>query len=94
MKTLGFGGGYVGLLILGESLAIAAGGGLLGVALTFPLARAFADKMGSLFPIFFVSEETVAMQLGAALIVGIVAACVPAWTAARLSIVDGLRAIG
>jgi putative ABC transport system permease protein len=94
MKTLGFGGGYVALLILGESLAIALGGGLLGVALTFPLARAFAEKMGTLFPIFFVSDETIAMQLGAALIVGLVAACVPAWTAARLSIVDGLRAIG
>ncbi len=94
MKALGFRGSYVASLILGESLAIALGGGLLGVALTFPLARAFAEKMGTLFPIFFVSEETIAMQVGAALIVGAVAACVPAWTAARLSIVDGLRAIG
>jgi putative ABC transport system permease protein len=94
MKALGFGRGYVALLILGESLAIALGGGLLGVALTFPMARAFAEKMGTLFPIFFVSDETMAMQIGAALIVGVVAACVPAWTAARLSIVDGLRTIG
>ncbi len=94
MKALGFRGGYVALLILGESLAIALAGGLLGIALTFPIARAFADRMGTLFPIFFVSDETVAMQLGAALVVGTVAACVPAWTAARLSIVDGLRAIG
>jgi putative ABC transport system permease protein len=94
MKALGFGGGYVALLILGESMAIALGGGLLGVVLTFPLARAFAEKMGSLFPIFFVSDETVVMQVAAALIVGVVAACVPAWTTARLSIVDGLRAIG
>ena len=94
MKALGFGGGYVALLILGESLAIALAGGALGIALTFPLARAFAEQMGTLFPIFFVSDETVAMQLGAAIVVGAVAAFVPAWTAARLSIVDGLRAIG
>jgi putative ABC transport system permease protein len=30
----------------------------LGIAITFPLAYAFADAMGSLFPVFFVSEET------------------------------------
>jgi ABC-type lipoprotein release transport system permease subunit len=32
------------------------------------------------------------MQLGAAFVVGLVAACVPAWRAARVRIVDGLRA--
>ena len=34
------------------------------------------------------------MQIGAALVVGVVAALVPAWRAARVTIVDGLRAIG
>src|SRR5207244_4607519 len=56
MKALGFRGGYVALLILGESLAIALSGGLLGIALTFAIAPAFADQMGTLFPIFFVSD--------------------------------------
>ena len=94
MKALGFGGGYVALLIFGESLAIALLGGILGVLLTFPLARAFTEKMGTLFPIFFVSQQTITMQLGAALLVGAVAAWWPAWHAARVRIVDGLRAIG
>src|SRR5438132_6864224 len=94
MKALGFGNGYIAILIFAESIGIAFVGGLSGIALTFPIARAFADQMGTLFPIFFVSDQTVAMQLGAALAVGAVAACVPAWTAARLRIVDGLRAIG
>jgi putative ABC transport system permease protein len=94
MKALGFGGGYVALLILGESLAIALVGGVIGVLLTFPLAHAFADAMGSLFPIFLISDETLAMQLGAALIVGLVAAALPAWRAANIRIVDGLRAVG
>ncbi len=49
--------------------------------------------MGTLFPVFFVSEETVLMQLGAALLVGVVAAVVPAWHTARVRIVDGLRAV-
>ena len=93
LKALGFSNVFVGLLILGESLGIAVFGGVLGVLLTFPIAAAFADAMGSLFPIFFVSEETVLMQLGAALIVGVVAAALPAWRTARMRIIDGLRAV-
>ena len=34
------------------------------------------------------------MQVGAALVVGVVAAPIPAWRAARIRIVDGLRAVG
>jgi putative ABC transport system permease protein len=93
MKALGFGGGYVAALIFAESMGIALAGGLLGIALTFPLAAWFADAMGSLFPIFFVSEQTVAMQLGAALAIGAVAAGLPAWRTARVRIIDGLRAV-
>jgi putative ABC transport system permease protein len=94
MKAMGFGGSYVAMLIFGESLAIALIGGVIGVLLTFPLAHAFTEKMGTLFPIFFITEQTVAMQLGAALLVGAVAAWWPAWHAARVRVVDGLRAIG
>jgi putative ABC transport system permease protein len=49
--------------------------------------------MGSLFPIFFVSESTILMQAGAALLIGLVAAAMPAWHQARVRIVDGLRAV-
>ena len=93
MKTLGFGNSFVAALIFAESIGIALVGGVLGILLTFPLASGFAGAMGTLFPVFFVSQATVLMQLGAALIVGIVAACVPAWSAARVRIVDGLRSI-
>ncbi len=93
MKALGFRGGFVASLILAESLGIALAGGLLGIALTFPLAQVFANAMGTLFPVFFVSEETVLQQLGAALLVGVVAAAIPAWRAARVRIIDGLRAV-
>jgi putative ABC transport system permease protein len=93
MKALGFGNGYVAGLIFAESMGIALAGGLLGIALTFPLAAWFADAMGSLFPIFFVSERTVAMQLGAAMVIGAVAAGLPAWRTARVRIIDGLRAV-
>jgi putative ABC transport system permease protein len=94
LKALGFPNGFVALLIFAESLGIALFGGLLGVALTFPAAGAFAKTVGSILPAFKVSSQTMAMQMVAALVIGFVAAAIPAWRAARVRIVDGLRAIG
>jgi putative ABC transport system permease protein len=50
--------------------------------------------MGTLFPVFEVSAHTVWLQLACALGVGFAAAWVPARRAARVRIVEGLRAIG
>jgi len=93
-KALGFGPGYVARLIFGESLAIAGLGCAIGIGLTFPVGDWFAQKMGTLFPVFEVSTETVALQLGCAVAVGAIAAAFPALRAARVRIADGLRAIG
>jgi putative ABC transport system permease protein len=94
LKALGFGPGFLGGLIYGESLAIAFAGAGLGVLLTFPVADWFGAKMGTLFPVFEVSTETVWLQFACALVVGVAAAVVPAWRAARVRIVEGLRAVG
>ncbi|MBA3504810.1 MAG: ABC transporter permease [Betaproteobacteria bacterium] len=94
LKALGFSNGFVAMLIFAESIAIALAGGSLGIALTFPLSDAFGGAMGALFPVFLVSRETLLLQIGAALSVGVIAAAVPAWRAANVRIVDGLRAVG
>ena len=94
LKALGFGPGFVVQLILGESLAIAGIGGGIGILLTLPIADAFGSAMGSLFPIFQVSSGTILLQTLCALGVGLIAALFPAWRAARVRIVEGLRAIG
>jgi len=93
-KALGFSNGFVAMLIFAESLGIALLGGVLGVLATFPLADTFAKTIGSILAGFKVSHETVEMQLLSALTIGVVAAAIPAWRAARVRIVDGLRAIG
>ena len=93
MKAIGFGDGFVAGLIFAESVGIALAGGLLGIAITFPVAGFFGSLLGTLPPVFFVSEETILMQIGAALLVGVVAALIPAWRASRVKIVDGLRAV-
>ena len=94
LKVLGFSSGFVAMLIFAESIGIALLGGLVAIVFTVPLANAFAEQMGTLFPIFYVSESTVLMQAGAAVLVGIIAAVLPAWRTARIRIVDGLRAVG
>ena len=93
MKAIGFSGGFITLLIFGESIGITLAGGLLGIALTHPIADWFGSQMGTLFPVFLISGETIAMQFGAAVVIGVVAAMIPAWRAAHVRIVDGLRAI-
>lgn len=94
LKAIGFTPGFVGRLILGESIAIALAGSALGCALTFPVARAFAQQTGMLFPVFEVSGTTLALQLAAGVVIGLVAAIVPGIRAGRVPIAEGLRAVG
>lgn len=93
LKALGFPVQFVISLIVGESIAIALTGGLLGIAMTFPVAHAFMSATGSMFSSFEISSFTLLQQLIAAIVVGLLASVVPAWSSARIRIVDGLRAI-
>lgn len=94
LKALGFGPRFLAGLIYGESIAIALAGAGIGILLTFPVADGFSKQVGTLFPVFGVSLETIYMQAAAAIAVGIIAAALPAFRAARVSIVEGLRSIG
>jgi len=94
LKTLGFGPGFIAVLIVGESLLIATIGSVVGIGATFPVAKVFAAQTGTLFAIFEVSTATVAMQVACAGLVGVGAALLPARRAMSVRIVDGLRTIG
>ena len=91
LKALGFPPGFVVRLLFGESLLIALVSGLAGLLITLPLAAGFAGLAGTLFPVFRVSGTTMALQMCAALGVGVVAAAWPAWKMSRIDIVAGLR---
>lgn len=93
LKALGFSDRFVSVLILGESLSMSLAGGLLGVALTFPLADAFFRATRDLFLVFTVTPTTIALQVVSSLLIGICAALAPAWNSSRVRIVDGLRAV-
>jgi putative ABC transport system permease protein len=94
LKTLGFRPRFTALLIFGESALICAFGAGLGITLMPWVADAFKHFAGTYFPVFEVSSLTLALQAACAAAVAVAAALVPALRAARVRIVDGLRAIG
>jgi putative ABC transport system permease protein len=98
LKTLGFRTSHLIILIAGESVLIALVGGLIGIGLIGPTVSGFDAVMtrtiGAMFPIVGVSVATRSVSLMMALGVGLAAAIFPAWRAASLRIVNGLRRIG
>ncbi|MBL8308963.1 MAG: ABC transporter permease [Burkholderiales bacterium] len=91
LKALGFAPGFVVALIFGESLTLTLLGGALGMVLSFPVIATFKSFVGSIFPVFRLSEATLWWQFGAVVVVGLLAAVLPAIRSARIRIVDGLR---
>ncbi|OGG47067.1 MAG: ABC transporter ATP-binding protein [Candidatus Handelsmanbacteria bacterium RIFCSPLOWO2_12_FULL_64_10] len=97
LKTLGFRPGHLIGIIAGESLAIAGLGAALGVALTIPVCNGFAkfvtENLGSFFPVFRLSPETVYLSVGASFAVGLLAALFPCARAVHIRIVDAIRRV-
>jgi len=93
LKTLGFGAGHIGILVLGESVLLALAGGLLGVGLCFPSGHAFTGALGGLHDLHFPPEQ-IALGLLASLLVGVLAAAAPVLRVMTMSIASGLRRVG
>ncbi len=94
LKTIGFSSWHIIGMISGESLMIAGIGGVLGLALTFPVAAGFAGMFPTFFPVFNVETVTIILAALVAAAAGVIAALFPTIRALRMSIADGLRAIG
>ncbi|HSV91603.1 MAG TPA: ABC transporter permease [Desulfobacterales bacterium] len=93
-KTLGYGGGYLAGLILGESLVICAAGGAIGVAATFPALGVLAGYVSIIFPVLELSAATLWLDLAAVLLVALVAAAVPTRKVVTVRIVEALGRVG
>lgn len=91
MKTLGFSGSGITLLILGEAILVTALGGLIGIALAGLASKGLGAAVAQFFPVLGMPSST--WGIGAALIVllGGLAAALPCTQASRLKIVDALR---
>jgi len=74
-------------------MVITLSGCALGIALTYPAAALIKTKLGTYFPIFNISANTLYLDLAAALLVGVVAALIPLQRAIGIRIAEGLRRI-
>jgi putative ABC transport system permease protein len=96
LKTLGFTRQTVLGLYVGEAVAIALLGGVLGCVLAIGLVvvMAHVPGMGFFFLGMKVTFSTFLLAASVAAAVGFLSALVPAYHAAKLDIVEGLRYIG
>ena len=94
LKTIGFGGGYIMLLVLGESLCMSLTGYAFGVALSFPAVGLIADTLGVYFPSFSMNGQTLAVAFVVTCSVGLVSPILPAFRAVAGTVADGLRTEG
>ena len=94
LKTMGFKPRHLVGLIMGESLSLALVGGILGLALTFPAVQLFPNSVRQYFGVFEVTPLTMALGIGVALAVGVLAGIIPAWQASRVQIAAALRKVG
>ena len=90
MKTLGFRGGAITFMVLGESLCISVAGWTLGIALSFPLVGKIADVLGSYFPIFSLTERNILIAFAATVAVGLISPLLPAYGAVSTPVAEGL----
>jgi putative ABC transport system permease protein len=90
LKTLGFSGGSMLMMVLGESIFIAGLGGGFGLLVAWLFVQG-GDPTGGMLPIFVLPPRDVVVGVGLIVMMGIVAGVLPALSAMRLKITDGLR---
>ena len=93
LKTLGFTGGNILFIILGEACAISIAGGAMGFLLsTFLVRRRPTSPAGMFLPPIQPFDPSVASAcILVALGIGFISSFIPAWNASRTNIVEALR---
>jgi putative ABC transport system permease protein len=96
LRAIGFLPKHVVMFVLGESMLLGLVAGVTGLGLSFlivqyGMGRWLEENMGGMFPYFRIEPITYVWAIGAAIVLGAVAASIPAWRASRLGIVDSLR---
>jgi putative ABC transport system permease protein len=99
LRAIGFMPKHLMLFVLGEAAMIGFLGGVVGLGLAYPLVeqgmgRFLEENMGNFFPYFRIPPETWATSLGLSVLLGILAAALPAYQAAKLDVVSSLRSVG
>lgn len=91
MKTLGFSGTGVTLMILGEAILVTALGGVIGLGLAALASKGLGAAVAQFFPVLGMPATTWGIGVVLILLLGGLAAALPCAQASQLKIVDALR---
>ncbi len=94
LKTLGFTTGDILSIILGESVTMAMIGGVVGCLLAIGMCFVARPLLGFFIPALTMTPLVAGISLALAFFLGLFSSLVPAWNAARTSILDSLRFTG
>jgi putative ABC transport system permease protein len=98
LRALGFRPRHVGLFVMSESIAMGLCAGVLGVGIAYPfvqygLGRWIEENMNGLFSWFRIDPIVAIGALVLSVLLGAAAGAIPAWRAAKLTVVDALRRV-
>lgn len=99
LRAIGFLPKHLATFVLGEAVCIGALGGGMGLLLSYPIVeqgmgRFIEENMGAFFPYFRIAPGTAVSAMVLALLLGLVAAALPAYRAARTNVIHALRRVG
>lgn len=99
LRAIGFLPKHIMVFILGEGLFLGCLGGVIGLAASYVLVQkalgpALEENMGAFFAFFRVTPELALLSFVCAALLGLLAAIVPARTAAKLEVISALRRVG
>ncbi len=95
LKAIGYGRGLVTFLVLAEAVVIAMIGGVLGALGGKALFDVWdvGPYTGGFLPYFTITWPSVILGLAGAALIGLASGILPAWRAANMSVVNGLRKV-
>jgi len=99
LRAIGFLPRHIMIFILGEGLFLGCLGGAIGLVASYVLVQkalgpALEENMGAFFAFFRVTPELALLSFVCAALLGLLAAIVPARTAAKLEVISALRRVG
>lgn len=98
LRAIGFLPKHLVMFILGEALLTGLLGGILGLAVSYPMleqgmGRWLEENMGQFFPYFRVPTHDAVTALILSLVLGALAAALPAYSASKLKVTEALRRV-
>jgi putative ABC transport system permease protein len=90
LKTLGFSDATLAAMVALESLLLCVSAGAAGLALAWAVLKPLAKAVAAVLPFLRLEPSIVLAGMGLALALGALAAAIPAWQSARLSVIAAL----